>query len=80
MSVAEVLELGELATARVLAGTSGLQRLVERLNMMEVPDVLPWVRPAALFSHDSARPFCDGTYLPTFYRPITGQRYSSHEL
>jgi purine catabolism regulator len=30
--------------ARLLAGASGLERVVQRLNVMEVPDVLPWVK------------------------------------
>jgi len=44
ISVAEVLSLSSLRTARLVAGASGLDRLVRRLNVMEVPDVLPWVK------------------------------------
>ena len=44
ISVAEVLELSSLRTARLVAGASGMHRLVRRLNVMEVPDVLPWVK------------------------------------
>ena len=33
---------------RVLAGASGLDRIVTRLNVMEVPDILPWVKPHEL--------------------------------
>lgn len=44
ISVAEVLALSSLRTARLVAGASGLQRVVRRLNVMEVPDVLPWVK------------------------------------
>lgn len=44
ISVAEVLALSSLRTARLVAGASGLHRLVRRLNVMEVPDVLPWVK------------------------------------
>ncbi len=40
-----VLSRPVLAGARVLAGESGLDRMVERLNVMEVPDILPWVKP-----------------------------------
>jgi purine catabolism regulator len=36
------------AQARVLAGASGLDRVVSRLNVMEVPDILPWVKPHEL--------------------------------
>ena len=43
--VHEVLHAPSLAAARVLAGHAGLERPVERLNVMEVPDILPWVKP-----------------------------------
>ena len=32
----------------MLAGASGLDRVVSRLNVMEVPDILPWVKPHEL--------------------------------
>jgi purine catabolism regulator len=48
ITVREVLDLAVMDSATILAGEGGLDRLVERLNMMEVPDVLPWVRPAEL--------------------------------
>ncbi|WP_310914068.1 PucR family transcriptional regulator [Lipingzhangella rawalii] len=48
LSVAEVLELSSLAGTQVLAGRSGLDRVVQRLNVMEVPDILPWVKPHEL--------------------------------
>jgi PucR family transcriptional regulator, purine catabolism regulatory protein len=44
-SLQEVLATPILAGARVLAGAGGLDRPVERLNVMEVPDILPWVKP-----------------------------------
>jgi purine catabolism regulator len=37
-----------LGGATVLAGHGGLDRIVSRLNVMEVPDILPWVRPQEL--------------------------------
>ena len=45
LTVEEVLRASALAGASVLAGSSGLGRAVERLNVMEVPDILPWVKP-----------------------------------
>ncbi len=36
------------AGARVLAGHDGLDRVIQRLNVMEVPDILPWVKPHEL--------------------------------
>lgn len=48
LAVREVLAAPCLARARVLAGASGLDRVVSRLNIMEVPDILPWVKPNEL--------------------------------
>jgi purine catabolism regulator len=48
LRVREVLEAPCLAEARVLAGAEGLDRIVQRLNVMEVPDILPWVKPHEL--------------------------------
>jgi purine catabolism regulator len=48
LRVHEVLGAATLAGARVLAGASGLDRVVQRLNVMEVPDILPWVKPHEL--------------------------------
>src|SRR5215472_8885337 len=48
LRVREVLGVPTLAGARVLAGAAGLDRVVARLNVMEVPDILPWVKPHEL--------------------------------
>lgn len=48
LSVAEVLELPALGAATVLAGAGGLGRVVSRVNVMEVPDVLAWTNPDQL--------------------------------
>lgn len=48
LSVREVLGAATLRGSEVLAGASGLDRVVERLNVMEVPDILPWVKPREL--------------------------------
>jgi purine catabolism regulator len=48
LAVREVLAAPCLARARVLAGAAGLDRVVSRLNVMEVPDILPWVKPHEL--------------------------------
>jgi len=47
-SVSDVLASPSLAGALVLGGASGLGRPVERLNVMEVPDILPWTTPREL--------------------------------
>jgi PucR family transcriptional regulator, purine catabolism regulatory protein len=41
----EVLRTPVLEGCEVLAGEAGLDRLVARLNVMEVPDIGPWVKP-----------------------------------
>ena len=48
LSLRVVLEMECLGGARILAGHAGLDRVVSRLNVMEVPDILPWVRPNQL--------------------------------
>ena len=48
ISVRETLSLPVLQRAEVLAGEDGLDRVVSSVNVMEVPDVLPWVRPGEL--------------------------------
>lgn len=48
VSVADVLALPSLASARVVAGGGGLARPVRAVNVMEVPDILDWVQPDEL--------------------------------
>jgi purine catabolism regulator len=48
LTIDEVLRASSLRGARVLAGARGLGRVVQRLNVMEVPDILPWVKPHEL--------------------------------
>jgi purine catabolism regulator len=45
----DVLQAPTLLDARLLAGAQGLDRLVQRLNVMELPDILPWVKPDELW-------------------------------
>jgi purine catabolism regulator len=47
-TVREVLGASSLAGSTVRAGAAGLDRIVLRLNVMEVPDILPWVKPNEL--------------------------------
>jgi purine catabolism regulator len=44
LAIGELLRLPTLSSATVLAGRSGLDRVVQRLNVMTVPDILPWVK------------------------------------
>jgi purine catabolism regulator len=48
VTVEEILRVSSFAGARLLAGAGGLARSVQRLNVMEVPDVLAWVKPHEL--------------------------------
>ncbi len=44
VALTEVLRLPALAGARVVGGRGGLQRVVRAVNVMEVPDILDWVK------------------------------------
>ncbi len=44
ISVRDALDLSSLAGVEVLAGEAGLDRMIRFVNIMEVPDVLPWTR------------------------------------
>jgi purine catabolism regulator len=44
----ELLKLPTLARARVVGGHEGLRRPVRGVNVMEVPDILDWVKPDEL--------------------------------
>nr|MBA3236238.1 PucR family transcriptional regulator ligand-binding domain-containing protein [Chloroflexota bacterium] len=43
--LADILGLSTLARARVVGGHAGLRRPVRSVNVMEVPDILEWVKP-----------------------------------
>lgn len=44
LTVDQALALPALTGARIVAGHAGRHRVVERVNVMEVPDILPWVK------------------------------------
>jgi PucR family transcriptional regulator, purine catabolism regulatory protein len=48
LAVRDLLAVPVLAGARIVAGAAGAGRVVERVNVMEVPDILPWVKPNEL--------------------------------
>lgn len=48
MTIADILRLPALGTARVVGGHQGLGRAVRAVNVMEVPDILDWVQPDEL--------------------------------
>jgi purine catabolism regulator len=48
ITLSRALALPPLQHARVLAGDAGLERRVRHVNVMEVPDILPWVQPDEL--------------------------------
>ena len=43
ITVSELLKLESMKGAKVLAGKSGLNRRITKLNVMEVPDIINWV-------------------------------------
>ncbi|WAX57295.1 PucR family transcriptional regulator ligand-binding domain-containing protein [Jatrophihabitans cynanchi] len=48
LTVRGLLALPSLAGAEVAAGAAGLDTVVRWVNVMEVPDILPWVKPNEL--------------------------------
>ena len=48
ISLSRALDLPPLRAARVVAGGDGIERRIRHVNVMEVPDILPWVRPEEL--------------------------------
>lgn len=44
ISIADILRLPALSSARVVGGADGLGRAVRAVNVMEVPDILDWVQ------------------------------------
>jgi len=48
LAVRDLLTVPSLAGTSILAGASGLERIVRGLNIMEVPDILPWIKPGEL--------------------------------
>ncbi|WP_211261625.1 PucR family transcriptional regulator [Pseudonocardia acaciae] len=44
LTVGDVLALPSVSGARLLAGRGGLDRIVQSVNVMEVPDILAWVK------------------------------------
>ncbi|MDI6893701.1 MAG: PucR family transcriptional regulator ligand-binding domain-containing protein [Bacillota bacterium] len=49
ISVMEALRIGKLQRARVLAGRRGLGRLIEHVDVIEMPEIDPWVRANVLY-------------------------------
>ncbi len=45
VAVRELLQLDGMRGASVLAGDAGLDRMVSGVNVMEVPDIVDWVKP-----------------------------------
>ncbi|WP_424767670.1 PucR family transcriptional regulator [Paenibacillus sp. sgz302251] len=54
----DILLIPDFKEAVVLAGKNGMQRTINRVNVMEVPDVIDWVRPGE-FLITSGFPFRD---------------------
>ena len=48
IAVEEILRLPEFARVKVVGGQGGVRRRVHNVNIMEVPDILAWVKPDEL--------------------------------
>ena len=44
IKVEEVMNLPAFKKCRLLGGAEGLQRIITNVNVMEVPDILPWIK------------------------------------
>lgn len=72
-TLADVLATRSLLGSRVLAGEAGLQRPVRSINVMEVPDVLPWVRPGQLLLTTGFPLLRDGALDPARVRRLVAE-------
>ncbi|CCQ15672.1 putative CdaR family transcriptional regulator [Rhodococcus sp. AW25M09] len=71
LTVSELLALPSLAGSSLVAGERGLEKIVRRVNVIEVPDILPWVKQNELLlttgfplrHADSGRPFGAGALV-----------------
>lgn len=48
ITIRKIIESGRLKDARVVAGAGGIDRIVQSVDVMEVPDVGPWLREGEL--------------------------------
>ncbi|WP_129663015.1 PucR family transcriptional regulator [Phytoactinopolyspora endophytica] len=48
LTVRKAMDMPALRGARLMGGGGGLERVIQRANVMEVPDILPWVKPHEL--------------------------------
>jgi PucR family transcriptional regulator, purine catabolism regulatory protein len=48
LTVRELMTLPSLAGSQLAAGAGGLDQIIRWVNVMEVPDILPWVKPNEL--------------------------------
>ncbi|HST48875.1 PucR family transcriptional regulator [Jatrophihabitans sp.] len=62
VSVAQLLAAPSLVDAAVLAGCSGLERTVRGVSVLELPDIVPWVKPYELLlsTAEALGPLTDG--------------------
>jgi purine catabolism regulator len=82
LSVAELLTLPSMAATTVLAGASGLERTVRGINVLEVPDILPWVKPEELllttaFALSRVPDYDQGRQLQRLIRDLDSSRLSA---
>jgi purine catabolism regulator len=63
LAVRELLVLPRLAGAKVLAGKQGVDHQITHVNVVEVPDILPWVKANQLLL-TSGFPFSPGSIGP----------------
>ncbi|QUL54711.1 PucR family transcriptional regulator ligand-binding domain-containing protein [Paenibacillus tritici] len=73
LTCSDILLIPDLKEAVLLAGAGGLGRYINRVNVMEVPDVIDWVRPGE-FLITSGFPFHDQPELLAEIIPQLNQK------
>ena len=79
IALAELLKLPTLAHARVVGGHDGLRRPVRGVNVMEVPDILDWVKPDELLL-TTAYPLRDDPVALSHHAVRANVRASANQL
>lgn len=58
----DILNVDLLAGAEVMAGEAGMDHVITSVNVMEVPDIVDWVRPGEFYLQQR-------THFPTTSKP-----------
>ncbi|MGQ4552868.1 PucR family transcriptional regulator [Dermabacteraceae bacterium CCM 9519] len=78
MTVREMLDLPALSAARVISGQDNLEAKVQQLNVLEAPDLAPWLAPGTvLLTSYFALANCDDEELEQFISQMVEAKVSA---